>query len=154
MASVSDAAKALCISRDTLRDWIKRGCPTWEKGGVMQVDLGDAKKWAKDNGMYKAEVSLEKGDAKQRKLEADAEAAELRLAKIKEQLVHYETYRQLWLENVKTLQVKLLGMGSSLSPQLVGQDADEIETQILARVHQIFRELSDPSSSKVQSSED
>jgi phage terminase Nu1 subunit (DNA packaging protein) len=157
MASVSKAAIALAISPDTLRDWIRDGCPTWSDNGVLQVDLEKARKWAKDNGKRKADVAAgapNTDDAKGRKLLAEAQLAEAKLAKIKGELVHYETYRQLWLENVKTLQVKLLGLGSSLAAQLVGQDASEIETQILARVHQIFRELSDPSPSKVNGSDD
>lgn len=48
MVRVKDITKLFKISRPTLYEWIKNGCPVYRKGRLIFFDLSEVEQWVKN----------------------------------------------------------------------------------------------------------
>ena len=149
--SFSDVCEELDLSERTLREYLAAGAPSTKQGPGKPslLDSTEIAAWMAANGKTgergrppeKLSPTLE--EARLRKEAAMAENWELRNKQILGETVEKEEYRRLWMTEVATIKGKCRGLGASVAPQCVGQDAADIQSIIDGRVEQIFRELSE-----------
>ncbi len=141
-------AEEIDVTPDTLQRYTQEGCPCNRggRGKPNQYDPAEVMAWMKANGKtgkVGRPVDESLNDARLRKESAMAENWELRNKQILGETVNKEEYRRHWMSEVITIKNKCRGLGASVAPGCVGQDAGEIQGIIDTRVEQIFKELSE-----------
>lgn len=131
----------------TVDQWIDKGLPyktraDRKKNIDWEFETKEVIDWLRDYWKGGAQQPVA-DDAKQRKLNADAEMAETELAKYKGQLVDAEAVEEQWLSLVTRCKTKLLGMPSKLAYRLSALDSkDEINELLDDEIRQALEELS------------
>jgi Holliday junction resolvase-like predicted endonuclease len=118
----------------------QRVCQLVKEGVVPRVGRGEYDLVAAFQGYIaylrensESEERMGISEAKQRKLAAEAQLAELTLEQEKKKLVRVDAIEEYWVGIVTAAKTKFLAMPNRLSPLLVGQEK-------IASVHKILQE--------------
>jgi terminase small subunit / prophage DNA-packing protein len=131
-------------------DYIRQGMPGDSpkyKGDQWRFDTAAVIGWLRERERTSAlgEVAkIDEGDARRRKLAAEAKLVELELAKAEGQAVGLATFSAAMSGMIGAARAKLLGLGSALGPEIAAV-ADPAECQVLidAAVSEALQELSE-----------
>jgi hypothetical protein len=89
-------------------------------------------------------ATIDEGEAKRRKIAAEAAMAELELAKAEEQAIGLQDFAKAWAGMIGSARAKLLGLGSKLGPGLaIIEDAAECSSIVDAGISEALQELSE-----------
>jgi biotin operon repressor len=142
VTSQRDLSKRLNVSRSTINRLREDGLARDAAGGY---DLAQAEELLRRRtlrvahmGNGTAQVGLA---AKTRKMVADAERAELELARAKQAVVERVVVTREWNCHVLAVKNRFLGLGRELAPRLAGCGPMQIQAAIDGRVFEILRML-------------
>jgi hypothetical protein len=89
-------------------------------------------------------ATIDEGEAKRRKIAAEAAMAELELAKAEEQAISVQDFAKAWAGMIGSARAKLLGLGAKLGPGLaIIEDAAECSAAVDAGIGEALQELSE-----------
>jgi glutaredoxin len=151
--AVSDAADQIGIDPETVRVYVRDGCPHLRSGKKILLNVPEVLAWMKANGRT----------GKQGVSAADAELSDspdleaVRIRKETALAIKYEKQNEReagvvievadvkrWIVDVfGTAKHKLIGMASAIAPRLEGLDGGERQVVIEKHVEQIIREIQD-----------
>ena len=139
------------MSLPTIDDWVRRGCPYIQKperrgGSGWRIDAGAVLVWHREQERQNAlgdVVKIDEGEARRRKLAAEASLAEHELALKQGTAVQIEDAVKVWGDQVSAARARLLGIGHKLAP-LTAVETDPLTCQVLidGAVHEALAELS------------
>lgn len=138
IVSKSELAELLRVNLATIDGWVRMGCPAHErplrKGQQWRMSVKDVVDWlisrAEEKARGKESAGANENDAKQRKLMAEAELAELELAEKRGQAVSIATAQAAWSAMIGSARAKLRGIGSKLGP-IVATEIDPFQCRLL-----------------------
>jgi phage terminase Nu1 subunit (DNA packaging protein) len=149
--SVPEAGKIFGVSRNQILNWIKDGCPVVEKGergkqGYV-LDTREMTQWREKRAVNNATASMDsmtKEEAQRRKISAEAELAELEIAKKRGDVVLL-TEMQSALENeYAEVRSTLRKIPERCVLRVIGMtDEGDIKAIILEEVDNALKLLSD-----------
>jgi len=125
----AELAQCLGVSLPTVGQWIRKGCPYVEKGGVGKKWLFDSAEviaWREEQVTLQAlgdTQSLDIEEARRRKLAAEATMAELELAKRRGEVIEIDQVASVIGDDYANVRAKLLALSTKLAPQLVGVES-------------------------------
>src|ERR1044071_3955471 len=139
--TVDDISGAHAVDPETVRRWVRRGCPAdvGGRGRGHRLNSAEVAGWMQENGITGEEgrpveggnsPDLEK--ARLRKENALAAKYELQVQRERGELVTVAEVKQFNTRMLTTFRNKLRGIPASVSPHLDGRDGAEREV-ILAR---------------------
>lgn len=144
--------KQLCndleITRNTVTLWVKAGLPHTKEGKKSFFNRQQVIDWMTKNkkdgrpGRPKGELPEEIKKAQLRVLLAKAENEEIKLKVGKGELMSKSDVEQGRLLRIQMVKNGLLGLASSLSSQLVGLSAIEIQNRIESEVMRLLEAFS------------
>lgn len=148
IVDLQTASVLLCKSINTLKAWIRQGCPVVERGGPgkpWKIRIGDVLSWREEKAALSAigntsQIDTEEG--KRRKVVAEAALCELELAKKKGEVVLIDEVAAIVGEDYARCRAKLLAIPSKLAPILdPSQDTEErrdlIEQSIIEALYEL-----------------
>lgn len=159
-ASTADVMARFDVTQPTVSNWTRDGCPHSRDGEGKRApflfDLDEVSRWVKrerrsivkasrDDSAESSEIAtleLTHARAKCRKDLAAAEKAELELDKARGKLVDVEEVKQGQLDRIARARAVLLGIPSSLAPDLAGESVEDIERCLSDAIHNALMELS------------
>lgn len=137
IVSKSVLAEMLRVNLATIDGWVRLGCPAYErplkKGQQWRMSVKDVVDWLIGRAEEKArgkEPANGENDAKQRKLMAEAELAELELAEKRGLAVSIAAAQAAWAAMIGSARAKLRGIGSKLGP-IVATEIDPFKCRLL-----------------------
>lgn len=159
-SSTADVMERFGVTQPTVSNWTRGGCPHSRDGegrrAPLLFDLDEVSRWVKkerrtvvkasqsdDSGTSELDLlEVQHARAKYRKDLAAAERSELELDKARGKLVDTEEVKQGQLDRIARARAVLLGIPSSLAPDLVGEDLVEIERTLTDAIYGALTELS------------
>jgi hypothetical protein len=135
-----ELAKLLGISRRTLCTWRKlQGAPKPLSNGMWPV--ADWQKFVHENGL-KQEIEADQGDLRTRKLLAEIEERELKVAIRKKEYVRIEDVRSGWMTlAAQATAILRAKFENELPPVLAGLDATGIQAECRKAIDEVLRNL-------------
>jgi hypothetical protein len=116
-------------------------------GDQWKFDTAASVEWLRQRERQSAlgEIAtIDEGEAKRRKIAAEAAMAELELAKAEEQAIGLQDFAKAWAGMIGSARAKLLGLGSKLGPGLaIIEDAAECSSIVDAGISEALQELSE-----------
>ena len=148
--SLAELAQPLGVARTTALSWTKQGMPYIRRAdrdqGIPWVfDTAEVIRWRERQAARAAsgETPLDFVKAQTRKMAAEAELAELKLAKERSDAVSIRDTEKVWSELVTNFRAKLLALPQRLAPILVDQHNERVIVNLLQEeIHQALDELS------------
>lgn len=133
----------------TVTNWVNGmpACPSWKENGRRYFDSVKVAAWreakARADALRNTEpLDLEK--ARARKMAADAELAELELARVRGEQVQVETVRETWSAIATKIRAQLLAAPGRYSARIVGVDSlPDAQRHLDAIVRDVLNELSE-----------
>lgn len=149
MVTIAEAAAVTGVGEVTLRDALANGHVIGERGGSgrkIMIDVGSFityllhrldNEWLAEVGEVEGEM-----DAKTRKLEAEADIAEFKMAQIRGNLVPLDLVGKAVANQYANLRAKLLGLPANLAGVLVSApDETAIREYLEGAIHAALEEL-------------
>lgn len=143
-------AEVLGCSLRTVDEYRRQGMPgdaPKKPGDQWRFDSGAVVEWLREKERVNAlgEIAqIDEGEAKRRKLAAEAAMAELELAKAEGSAVSVPDVATSWASMIGAARSKLLGLGSKLGRQVaIVNDPAECNSIISAGVSEALQELSE-----------
>lgn len=148
--TVEDIAAEHDVATETIRRWVRDGCPADRpgKGKPTKMNSAEVEGWKRENGVTGKEGRPIEGDspdleaAKLRKENALASKYELQVARERGQLVPIEDVKRWLSERVGTAKNHLIGLAAKLVPSLAGRDAAEQQAIIEEGIRESLQDLS------------
>lgn len=136
------------VSLPTISAWVRRGCPAQQKGArgkEWKFDTADVARWREDQAVQNAIGSAEGVDmdeAKRRKTIAEAQMAELDLARARSEVIAIGDVAQIVTDEYASVRARLLEMPGRLAqPLSIEDDPAQIERELRAAVTEALEEL-------------
>lgn len=133
-----EASKIMGVSRKTIYDWLDEGCPREEafKLGkkVYQFDIGAMLKWHIDRERQKHlgdKEQISKEEAQRRKLMAEAELAELEVAKKKSLVVELGEVEDRLKDKFAELRSVMRKIPERCVLRIVGETDESVITSVI-----------------------
>jgi len=130
--NVLEAAGELSIHPETLREFIRDGCPAEKRGKEWRVDAPEVAAWMKANGHtgvqgrpWGTESSPDLDAARLRKENALASKYELQTARERGRLIEVESVQQWIIRNHISARNHLLGLPAKAVVLMAGRNAGE-----------------------------
>jgi phage terminase Nu1 subunit (DNA packaging protein) len=128
IVSAAALAEYYEVDRRTVTNWVNSDppCPSWKEGNERKFDTAKVADWRERNAARRAaddarrESPADYEDAKARKMAADAELAELQLAKERGELIAVEDALAERVRVYGHLRAKLLNMPAKYAASTVG----------------------------------
>lgn len=150
--TVDDIADEHDVDAETVRRWVRKGCPARKQGAGKPtlLDSAEVERWKRENGVTgkigrpaHAEDSPDLEKARLRKENALAAKYELQVARDRAELLPSADIRR-WIVQAHTrFRNKLRGMAASVTPHLEGRDAAERQTILEQWIDECLNELAD-----------
>lgn len=136
--TATNIAKLWGKSRQAVQNWYKRaGCPRNADG---TYDLPKVIKW-RESRLRKEAEEEGGGPARERKLEAEAGIAEMKLKVMNDALVDRAEYEQAEVGRVLMAKDAFLGLAGRLCYELSGKEPAEIRAKLTEEIKQVCRVL-------------
>jgi len=130
-----DVADALGVTRRTVEGWSQKGMPRHPKG---YYDINNIQAWRQANSKRGSRLTAkERADLDLKRLQA--QERKLKIQEIEGELIPRDEVERGRIARIMAVKRKLLSLGRSLAPVLVGMEAREIEAAINERVREIIR---------------
>jgi transposase-like protein len=148
--TVDDIAGEHDVHPETVRRWVRDGCPAsgGGRGKSLLMDSAEVGAWMKANGVTGEDGrrsytpdSPDMEKARLRKENALAARYELQVQRERGELVAVEDVKRWIGQHVTAAKNKLIGLGAGVTPLLEGREAAERQTIIDGRVADILSEL-------------
>ncbi len=145
--TASEIAQLRNVHVVTVRQWTRDGCPCTKRGGLNYYDPAAVATWLSTRGKTgkvgrpatKTSAGLDK--AKLRKENALADQHELKVQKLRRDLVPAEEVRKHWGEISVSIRSSFAQLGATIAPGLEGLPAADIQKVIDSRVSSILDSL-------------
>lgn len=147
--STAEMCEILDIADKTLWRWVDKGCPATRRGTAgFLFNESEVAAWMEATGHTgqagrPPNEPTDLAEARRRKELALAETYELRLAKERGLLLDAADVKAKWLEQIAAAKSVLIGMPASVSAQLVGMDAAQIQAILETTTRDALNRLSD-----------
>lgn len=145
-----ELARILGVDERTIQRWHKDGLPRHGEGRGIRYPLTECIAWVRQRDREQVEAQTERGaptdydEAKARKMAAEAELAELELARARGTIVTVDDVERMLSAPLYRLRAKLLNLPSKWSPSLVGcRTIAEAQTRLEAAVEEAMLSLSE-----------
>ena len=139
------------VSEISIRRWQKLGLPHSERGGQLFFSAGEISAWLKEHpnlnqgpGRPKSKEGSKLAAVRLRKESALASKFEIELAQLTGELVFVRDVEEAAASVAGIVRNRLMQLPAAVSPQLVGLDAENIETILEGRIVEILRALAEP----------
>jgi len=129
--TVAEAAEVLSLHPETVREFIREGCPASKQGNSFRVDAPEVAAWMKSTGHTGKQGRPSQSDspdleaARLRKENALAAKYELQTARERGQLVEVEALQQWLIRNLTTTKNYMLGIPAKAVVLMVGRNTAE-----------------------------
>jgi phage terminase Nu1 subunit (DNA packaging protein) len=143
-----DLAHLLNVSRTTLAAWIRDGMPYLKRAdrdeGIPWVfDIAEVVRWREERAAQGNGTPTDYLEAQTRKMAAEAELAEIKLAKERGDAVSIRDTEKAWSNIMVNFRAKMLTLPQRLAPILVGQSNERaIAGMLKEEIYQALDELS------------
>lgn len=147
--SILQAAAILGVHRNTMAMWIQQGCPVEREadrraGTPAGLDLAKVLRWREERAAEAAIGGAEDQDferARARKVSAEAQLAELEVAKATGRLVEIELVAKAVGEQFAAVRARFVSMGTKLAPLIAPDRTNEVKALIDQAVYEALDEL-------------
>src|ERR1041384_2480644 len=128
LVSLTETEELLGVSKNTVKGWVRRGCPIPERGAKLtawKIDLGLLLEWRVNNSVTEAlttdtaDVGIQ--EARRRRLMALAEQSEIDLALRRGDAVSIKDVGEIWKSLVLAFRAKMLAMPHKFAPELAAE---------------------------------
>lgn len=136
---------------NTIDSYVRQGMPFISKadrstGKTWEFDTAKVVRWLQDRAAKSSEgeaaIKMELAEAHRRRAVAEAQMAELELAKKREEVVNYQAVLKAGVDSYRTCAQRLMTISRKLAPQLALEtDMQIIQTQIDTEIYQALDEL-------------
>jgi phage terminase Nu1 subunit (DNA packaging protein) len=148
--SLADLAHLLGVARTTALGWTKQGCPYVQKAdrdeGVAWVfDISEVIRWREERAAREGFTGTpaDYTEAQTRKMAAEAEMAEIKLAKERGDAVSITDTEKAWSNIIVNFRAKMLALPQRAAPLLVGQSKERVIANMLRdEIYSALDELS------------
>ena len=136
-------------SVSTIDQWVSSGCPVIKRGGKgieWAFDTAAVHEWCVQRRLAAAEKKRPIGldEARLRKLAADAELAELELAKKRSEVVAVDVVTQVWGGLCAEARIRFRNIPVRVVSALVGEtDEREIKAALLREIDLVLTDMAD-----------
>ena len=135
------------VSLRRVQQWIAEGMPYRDVNGERRIARVDANKWLRAYEREQAEARAKKPsglvESEERKAAADAQLAELKLAREQGQVVEIEETRRTVAAMLTQLRAQLLSLPARWAPKVVGiKTVAEASLTLEAAIHEALTALS------------
>lgn len=142
-------AELLGVTPKTIRAWERQGCPVERKskrGLPSQYKVADVFRWREEQARLAASGDLDAMDmeeARRRKLAAEAAAAELALARERDEVVEIELVSKEVGAALAACRSRLLQVGAKVAPQCeLTPDAASVKEMVDDAIYEALDEIS------------
>ncbi|WP_334061729.1 terminase small subunit [Limimaricola cinnabarinus] len=146
----TDMARHLGVAMPTLDDWVRRGCPSVERGGrgrQWKFNTAEVRTWRDEDIRHQmADTRVASTEElKRRKLAAETETVELDLAKAKDLVVPVEQFERALAKAFGEVRAGLRNVvPGRAARRLIGEDDEtRIKAVLLDEIDQALTALSD-----------
>ncbi|HEX6925662.1 MAG TPA: terminase small subunit [Longimicrobiaceae bacterium] len=120
-SSQKELADLFGVSRETIRQWVLEGMPTRTVSGQTRYVARECVQWRRDRDREAGRPdSPVEAEERARKLRADADLAELRLAERRRQLVPAAEVEHEWDRICSVLRSRILAVRGRWAPRVLG----------------------------------
>lgn len=153
--TVDDIAPEHGVDPETVRRWIRRGCPCDRpgKGKATLLNSAEVEVWKRENGITGERGRPDLIDspdieaARLRKENALASKYELQVSRERGELIPLADVKHWLGRHVIAFRNKLIGFAAGVTPHLEGRDAAERQAILESRLNEVLNELADASRS-------
>lgn len=142
-------AELFGVSRNTVDNWMNKGCPGKKKNRIWFFNFETVNKWlqTREEGPGKTDPELTKQRARLVRITADRK--EIELLKMQGELLPVQEAMNVWGAMVIAMRNRLEAMENKLPPMLYGLSIPEIQDVLSKYIYEMREELSNPDLKKL-----
>jgi len=135
-------AEAFKVSRPTVSEWVRAGCPAERRGTVWYFDADKVQEWRRTRKAGKTAPEITKERARLTRLQADKKEIELRL--LRGELIETVRAQATWGAVLGHFISRLEAMEHKLPPLVHGLSMPEIQEAVRKYIYEMRTELANP----------
>ena len=152
IVSASGLAAVFGVHRNTVNNWVKKGCPYIQKadrrrGQEWQFSTAEVAQWRTEQAIIDAvgdTATVDKEELIKRKLAAETTIAEIEAAKRKGQVAELDEIEKQWSDTIIELRARFRQLPARVAAQLVGVTSKaEIKEILLDEIDETLTVLAD-----------
>jgi terminase small subunit / prophage DNA-packing protein len=142
-ANLEQLSEVFGISRRTISDWTKRGCPGTRAERSWTFDTAEVFAWRRERDLAEVRKTDPDHKLRRRKLAAATELAELSAAEKRGELVNRETAEMEIKNQVLAARGAFISLPGYAAPRVTRMNDGEAERFLKIEIYRILTELAD-----------